>query len=904
MTMDIIAPQSAVIVPEKFQVALIENVSTALLKEIAPPCLLRAPTGAGKTFILTKVLQKVTEASPTLWFWFVPFVNLVQQTEDSLAANAITLAPVSLARGRNQLPAAGQVIISTAAAVARKKSRSEGYTDGTDDTTRSIDSLVALARVNGLKIGIVVDEAHIALDSQTEFGQFAQWLKPDRIVMASATPKDARLVQFIQSAGYSAYETFTVSRFDVVEARLNKRYIEAVIYDLRDSLRTVTDLEQTVLRQGWRQNQRLKGRLAEYGIALDPLLLVQVANGNGTVEAARDNLMRICKVPAAAIGIHSADDPDPVLMASIANDTTKEVLIFKQSAGTGFDAPRAFVLASTKPVNDPDFAAQFIGRVMRVHRAIRTRFPVGTAIDPVLDTAYVYLANAEAQQGFEQAVAATANLQSELAGQTEKLVPKKMKSGAVVYTNHTTEMDDLFYDLSFPEHPTPPKSLPHKPFGANSETPMLDGLVFASDDGDLDTIAPPVTEGSFSSGTKPTTPPPKQSNPTSKPNAVQFRNAIASAGLRLYDRRHNIPTLPGAFKAELRPEMGNMAAVSKAAATRLEIHADLRRSAVLIALDRAKDLEVHTELTQGVRTEATVAVVIDRAALGAEAGKLLRALPQVEEADAAIIIDVLSMRLREDIETALEDFDQEPVNDLKLKKLCRHAAYAVIRREHAALAELINEEIANRATLVDAGPLPDSMVFAADITLETSTKNIYGVLPPSNDEVKDLGAVLTVDQRALLGERVVELADGELYYAPYDGYWSLGQDERAFAKALDRSHFVHWWHRNPQRKRFSARLVRLEHHNYFYPDFLICLEHFPGDGPLMRLVETKESVKDAARKAKRASPLYGRVLFITKDSQKWKWVNVDGTLGNEIDFDDLKALQEWMRATVPTSLPG
>jgi superfamily II DNA or RNA helicase len=61
-------------------------------------------------------------------------------------------------------------------------------------------------------------------------------------------------------------------------------------------------------------------------------------------------------------------------MAAIANDTTKQVLIFKQSAGTGFDAPRAFVLASTKPVNDADFAMQFIGRVMRGTAGSR-RFP-------------------------------------------------------------------------------------------------------------------------------------------------------------------------------------------------------------------------------------------------------------------------------------------------------------------------------------------------------------------------------------------------------------------------------------------------------------------------------------------------------------------------------------------------
>jgi type III restriction enzyme len=74
-------------------------------------------------------------------------------------------------------------------------------------------------------------------------------------------------------------------------------------------------------------------------------------------------------------------------MAAIANDTTKRVLIFKQSAGTGFDAPRAFVLASTKPVNDADFAMQFIGRVMRVARPVRDAFGKPREIPADLNTA-------------------------------------------------------------------------------------------------------------------------------------------------------------------------------------------------------------------------------------------------------------------------------------------------------------------------------------------------------------------------------------------------------------------------------------------------------------------------------------------------------------------------------------
>ncbi|MEN9375552.1 MAG: hypothetical protein RL710_709 [Pseudomonadota bacterium] len=48
--------------------------------------------------------------------------------------------------------------------------------------------------------------------------------------MATATPKDDRLNEFLVHAGYSAQVSFAASRDEVVQARLNKKYIEAVVY--------------------------------------------------------------------------------------------------------------------------------------------------------------------------------------------------------------------------------------------------------------------------------------------------------------------------------------------------------------------------------------------------------------------------------------------------------------------------------------------------------------------------------------------------------------------------------------------------------------------------------------------------------------------------------------------------
>lgn len=291
--LDIVTAQSAAIEPETFQRTLIANMSAALLRQPSPPCLLRAPTGSGKTYMISRVLAEVTAERPTLWLWFVPFVNLVQQTEDQLAANSPGLTPAMLAQGRNQEAKSGLVLLSTAAGVARAKDRKAGYDADGDDEVRTLAAFVARARAQGLALGVVVDEAHIGLDKTTEFGQFVHWLAADFLLMATATPKDERLLAFLKEAGMSAYESFAASRDEVVDARLNKRYIEAVVYDLRQSVQTVADLKRTVLKQAWRRHNKLKRDLQAAGVALTPLMLVQVANGDKTVEEAESDLVSL-----------------------------------------------------------------------------------------------------------------------------------------------------------------------------------------------------------------------------------------------------------------------------------------------------------------------------------------------------------------------------------------------------------------------------------------------------------------------------------------------------------------------------------------------------------------------------------------------------------------------------------
>ena len=896
-----LAVQASSLQPEAFQAELIDNVGAALLRSPSPPCLLRAPTGAGKTFVIGQTLQRVGTQRDVLWFWFVPFVTLVGQTLDSLLRHAPGLSPTLFSQGRNQDLGPGTVLISTAQGVARAQWRTKGYDADGDDDVRTLSALLARARAKGLQIGMVVDEAHIGLDKSTEFGKFAHWLQADYLLMATATPKDQRLTDFLAHAGYSAQEHFAVSRDEVVKARLNKKYIEAVVYSLGASLAQVTDLRRTVLRQAWGRNVRIRQLLQQHGVACEPLLLVQVANGEHTVDEAEQELQRYCHVPPEAIGKHSSDEPDPVLMAAIANDTRKRVLIFKQSAGTGFDAPRAFVLASTKPVNDVDFAMQFIGRVMRVASAVRDVFPRPQEIPAELNTAYVYLGNQQAQAGFEAAVQATTAVKSQLEGQTEKLMTRHTVAGGVVYTNHPTSDTPLMYTLGMPGTASVPLDAPQVTHvNDDSGHPSLPGAVvvhhvpvpawptslFGDAEWSLDTLAPEPTSTKV----------PKPVKPQTREDVLQ---TLGDNRLQVFARKRGLPTLADRLQREDKPDFVDLSEITEAVAQGMPISDTLAQTAVSAALNRMRGKETHKELTEGASYALDVDVVTDRHGLAKEAMAALQELPHAEEEDYRIVVQTLSQRLRPILDAAIGDAEAVP-SEMERVRFARDAAHWVIRESAQELREAIFEAVANKAKLVEAEALPDVMIFPQDIGLESSAKNIYGVLPPSKEDSQDVETVLFMDERRWWIDQVFQLQDGSQFgVGRYDGAVKLNTLERDFARALDGADFVHWWHRNPDKKPYAVRVVRAEHEHYFYPDFVVCVEHSAGDMPMQRLLETKESTKDAARKAKHFPAAFGKVLFLTPDGNRLRWVNDDGSLGDVVKLSEMNAVRQRLAETRP-----
>ncbi|MEO8461150.1 MAG: DEAD/DEAH box helicase family protein [Dokdonella sp.] len=360
---------------------------------------LQAPTGSGKTVVAVEALRRMALVDKVLWFWFAPFSGLVEQSRGVIAAHAPELRLLDLDSDRRlDAVSSGSVFVTTWASVAaRSADNRRARISG--DAGQSLDDLVVLARENGMRIGCVVDEAHHSFHKAAQARAFFNdVLTPDYTLMMTATPRDSDAKKFASDTGYQIGEPAdwaSVSRFDAVEARLLKRGVRMVRFLARDGdTAQLIDFEHLALRECAAMHHRIKTELSMSKIALTPLMLVQVPDGTKAQKDAQRYLVDTLKFPESAVRVHTAAEPDPDLIA-LANDPRIEVLIFKMAVALGFDAPRAFTLAALRGARDASFGVQVIGRIVRRHALLRARDP----LPPLLDNGYVFLANAESQEG-------------------------------------------------------------------------------------------------------------------------------------------------------------------------------------------------------------------------------------------------------------------------------------------------------------------------------------------------------------------------------------------------------------------------------------------------------------------------------------------------------------------------
>jgi superfamily II DNA or RNA helicase len=356
--------------------------------------LIEAPTGIGKTLMAAHTVARLAADRPMVWLWFAPFSSVVSQTEAVLSDETDNLRARDphTDRAVEELRP-GDVFISTWASVAVTDAEIR-KTRSTTEKMPSLDLLIEHAKASGWYVGVVIDEAHHSFRGQSKaYDFFRTFVDPDLTLCITATPRDTDIEEFKQGVHLGNLRRIKVRRQEGVEAGLLKVGVKTAVFKAPGNVEELLNFKLTALQQGVAVHRRIKDDLAAAGIAMTPLLLVQVDSTENSEKEAITWLADL-GFTKKQIMVHTAKEPDP-LLNSVQGDDEVEVLIFKMAVALGFDAPRAFCLVSFRSSRDADFGLQIVGRLMRVDRRIQRVLPVAKQ----LMHGYVFLSDRDSQEG-------------------------------------------------------------------------------------------------------------------------------------------------------------------------------------------------------------------------------------------------------------------------------------------------------------------------------------------------------------------------------------------------------------------------------------------------------------------------------------------------------------------------
>lgn len=650
--------------------------------------LIQAPTGAGKTLIAGLVAEEFAKETNIVWLWFTPFAGLVEQARISIKNHFQGLRVRDILADRvAHSTRSGDVFVTTWAAVSGRKDAKRLRRDG--DESVSLDYLLGQLRQRGFKIGVLVDEAHHTFTAGTESVKYyREVVQPDFTLMITATPDDQDAENFRKASGIAVMHRITVSRLDAVESGLIKGGIKSVAYLAGDQHRELIDFGLAALADGVRVHNAIKTELAAAGIDLVPLMLVQVASTDKSVDKARKDLMSL-GIPEDAIASYTSDEPSDDLMA-VARDEAKEVLIFKMAVALGFDAPRAFTLVSMRGAQDKDFGTQIVGRILRVDWRLQ-----GRNVKDLLKYGYVFLADSEKQTGLVGAADRINNLRTELSSVSPftMLVTVGETASVQVIQNGQPALIPTVW--------TPPQLPPEKTSDVSASLPphvstqdLLAGFIFPDS-----SIQPDSTKYPDASYAPQTPAPP--------PGSQQYR--LREGMQRIFKKEQLALNTSGLLQC-----------VEKRIRIEDKVFTEAFRQAVNI---KRKEVDIFTHDVSYGEFQAHLSD-------SEIARRAQRLLFEPDYLDPRDLQAALVKKLRAEIKERgifLELLDSP-------EKL-RRAVHLILVSYPGLLRETVRSCCADNAEVVDTAPLPETVTWPSGCA--RSLLGNYGVFPPdmNNDEI-------------------------------------------------------------------------------------------------------------------------------------------------------------------------
>ena len=338
--------------------AKVQNVLNTPDNEVV---IFQAPTGSGKTVMVSEMLKQLVKENHTKYsFVWVSVRMLHEQSKEKLEKyyEDDRLIQCSYFEDLEDRQIGENEILFINWHSINKKDINIYVRENEQDN--NLNALIQNTKEEGRQIILIIDESHHTASSEKS-KELIETIGPKVTIEVSATPHLKENVSEIEKVHISQVKAEEMIKSEIA---VNPEFLE---------IKTGTkSSDELIIEQALKKRQEVAKLYEKEGSNINPLVLIQLPDKKSNLINKKDDVVKILKdkfkitEENGKLAVWLSEEKTDNLANVDKNDNEVDVLVFKQAIALGWDCPRAQILVIFRESKSFTFTIQTIGRIMRM----------------------------------------------------------------------------------------------------------------------------------------------------------------------------------------------------------------------------------------------------------------------------------------------------------------------------------------------------------------------------------------------------------------------------------------------------------------------------------------------------------------------------------------------------------